>query len=78
MFGAQNCKHIWAVGDGPIIQSNDGGENWTRVTADKPGTTMINSIFGTPDAKHLWAVGYGGRIFTSDAAAQSFPVVTEH
>lgn len=78
IFGAQDCKHIWAVGDGPIIQSDDGGENWTRVTGDKVGTTMINSIFGTPDAKHLWAVGYGGIILTSDAPAQSPPTMTQH
>jgi photosystem II stability/assembly factor-like uncharacterized protein len=70
MFGAQDCKRIWAVGDGSIIRSDDGGQRWAKVTTEKNGPTGVYSISGTPDAKHLWAVAYRGTIFTSAAAAQ--------
>ena len=64
-----NNQHGWAVGcdatsQGVILESEDGGDNWTTVVDDLSGT--LNSIFVKDN--YVWAVGeYGLVLRTTNA-----------
>jgi len=60
IFGTSDGKRLWAVGDWvPILESDDGGENWNPRAHHASGETPneLYSIFGTSDGERLWAVG---------------------
>ena len=54
----------WALGDGTILRTTNGGTTWTRVRAPSPGLIYA---FTSVDANTGWAVGGAPTYYPSDA-----------
>lgn len=53
-----DAAHGWAVGQGIILATSDGGTTWANETpALAAGTSMSLTAVAAPDAMHCWAVG---------------------
>lgn len=63
IFAASDGMHLWAVGDGTILESDDGGATW--VVRSGVTTDILTAIFGTSGGQQLWAVGSKGTIVES-------------
>lgn len=54
----------WAVGDGVILATTDGGKTWTRQAVDQE-VGQLRAVSCT-DRNHCWAAGYDGVFATTD------------
>ena len=53
---AVNAQNIWAVGQGTILNTSDGGTTWANHTPAGYVATMFQGIF-SPDGVNVWATG---------------------
>lgn len=51
-----DARNIWAVGDGAIVHSSDGGASWVNQTPAGYASAMFQGVF-SPDGVNVWATG---------------------
>ena len=64
-----DSKKGWAVGFGPIIRTEDGGQTW-MVQNNDTGTVLWGIYFDSPTRG--WAVGANGVIIQSEDGGKSW------
>ena len=53
---AVSAQNVWAVGQGTIVNTSDGGTTWANHTPAGYDATMFQGIF-SPDGVNVWATG---------------------
>jgi photosystem II stability/assembly factor-like uncharacterized protein len=62
-------QHGWAVGDGNILFTDNGGKNWQQQTS--PVKTPLYSVYFA-DTQHGWAVGLYGVILSTENGGKNW------
>jgi photosystem II stability/assembly factor-like uncharacterized protein len=72
-FAATSPQRVWAVTDGGLLATEDGGLTWAPLWA---GDALTSLRF--VDDRHGWATGTGGILFTQDGGRSWTPVAMTH
>jgi photosystem II stability/assembly factor-like uncharacterized protein len=65
-----DAKTVWAVGDGTVLKSEDGGNRWAPVKV--PGSSVVLRDVKFANAKVGWIVGDGGTILATQDGGKTW------